>query len=472
VLRQLNVPVYGTPLTLGLLRPKLTEHGLIADAQLNVVKPGEYVEIGSFIVEFVQVSHSIPDACALAIGTPSGTILMTGDFKIDQTPIDGCQTDLARLAQIGEDGILLLISDCTNAERPGFTPSERVVGITLDNVIRNAPGRVIIAAFASNVHRVQQAVTASERHGRKVALVGRSMEQTSETALKLGYLKAEPGTMIPAREIDSYGPDQITLITTGSQGEPLSALTRMATEEHRLVKIGDGDTVLISATPIPGNEDKVHRTINYLCRLGADVIYHPLADVHVSGHGNQEELRLMYNLCQPRYVVPTHGEPRQLRMYTRLIKEMGVADDRIIAVEIGDKLTFTEDGPLLTDKVTAGSVFVDGLTVGDVSQVILRDRWHLSQEGMVTVLVTLDKASHAVLAGPEIVSRGFLFSESGRHPLLEEALERVRVILAALSADEVLDPSVLQQDIRRNLTRFFSEKTGRRPVCLPVVMEV
>ncbi|MCA1595591.1 MAG: ribonuclease J, partial [Chloroflexi bacterium] len=317
VLRQLNVPVYGTPLTLGLLRPKLTEHGLIANAQLNTVKPGEYVEIGSFIVEFVQVSHSIPDACSLAIGTPSGTILMTGDFKIDQTPIDGRQTDLARLAQIGEDGILLLISDCTNAERPGFTPSERIVGVTLDNVLRNAPGRVIIAAFASNVHRVQQAVTASERHGRKVALVGRSMEQTSDTALKLGYLKAAQGTIISAKEIDSYRPNQITLITTGSQGEPLSALTRMALEEHRLVKIGEGDTVLISATPIPGNEDKVHRTINYLCRLGADVIYHPLADVHVSGHGNQEELRLMYNLCQPRYVVPTHGEPRQLRMYTR-----------------------------------------------------------------------------------------------------------------------------------------------------------
>ena len=472
VLRQMNVPIYGAPLTLGLLRPKLAEHGLATQAELNTVDPGEYVEVGSFVVEFVQVSHSIPDACSLAIGTPAGTVVMTGDFKIDQTPIDGRCTDIARLAQIGEDGVLMLISDCTNVERVGYTPSERVVGSTLEAVFRKAEGRVMVAAFASNVHRVQQVIQVSERFGRKVALVGRSMEQTSEMALKLGYLKAAPGTLIPVRDIEQHAPNEITILTTGSQGEPLSALTRMAMEEHRKVKIEEGDTILISATPIPGNEDKVHRTINYLCRLGANVIYHPLADVHVSGHGNQEELKMMYNLCRPQYVMPTHGEARQLKLYHSMISEMGVPEDRILSAEIGDRITFTPDGPLLMDKVTAGSVFVDGLTIGDVSHVILRDRWHLAQEGLVMVLVTLDKESHALIAGPEIVSRGFLFSESGLHPLLNDAVERVRAIVSNLQTEEVLELSVVQQDIRKSLIKFFNETTGRRPVCIPVVMEV
>lgn len=471
VLRQLNVPLYGAPLTLGLLRPKLQEHGLLADAEMNTVEPGEYVETGPFIVEFIQVSHSIPDACALAIGTPGGTVIMTGDFKIDQTPVDGRRTDIGRLAEIAEDGVLLLISDCTNVERPGYTPSERVVGVTLDNVFRRAKGRVLVAAFASNVHRVQQVVQVSERYGRKVALVGRSMEQTSETAMKMGYLKMQPGTLIPIKELDQYSPHEITIVTTGSQGEPLSALTRMSMEEHRKVKIEDGDTVLISATPIPGNEDKVHRTINFLCKLGANVIYHPLADVHVSGHGNQEELRLMFNLCRPQFVMPTHGEARQLKLYGEMIREM-VEGDPVLYAEIGDQLTFTDEGPLIVDKVTAGSVFVDGLTVGDVSHVILRDRQHLAQEGIVMILITLNKENHALMSGPEIISRGFLFSETGVHPLLQEAIERVKGIAEALEADEIVETSVVQQDIRKNLTKFFSEKTGRRPVCIPVVMEV
>ena len=472
VLRQLNVPVYGAPLTLGLVRRKLAEHKLLDTAQLNVVNPGEYVEVGSFSVEFIQVSHSIPDACSLSIETPAGTVVMTGDFKLDQTPVDGRCTDIGRLAQIGEEGVLLLISDTTNVERPGYTPSERVVGYTLENVFRSAPGRVIVAAFASNVHRVQQVVNVSARYGRKVAFIGRSMEQTSDTAIKMGYLKIPEGTVIPVRDIEDYSARQITILTTGSQGEPLSALTRMAMEEHKKISIGAGDTVLISATPIPGNEDKVHRTINYLCRLGADVIYHPLADVHVSGHGNQEELRLMFNLCKPKYVMPTHGEARQLRLYDKMMREMGVPEERVCLLEIGDKMSFTPDGPLIVDKITAGSVLVDGLTVGDVSNAILRDRRHLAAEGIVLVMVTLDRETHTLVAGPEVITRGFVYSESGLHPLLEEAVEKVRAILETVRRDEVIETSVIQQDIRKALTKFFSDKTGRRPMCIPFVMEI
>ena len=472
VLRQMNVPIYGAPLTMGLLRPKLTEHGLLASARLNTVDPGEYVEVGPFTVEFIQVSHSIPDACSLAIETPAGVIVMTSDFKLDQTPVDGRCTDLGRLAEVGEDGVLLLISDCTNVERPGYTPSERVVGATLDRVFSRVEGRILVASFASNVHRVQQVITISERYGRKVAFVGRSMEQTSEMALKMGYLKAAPGTIIPVKEIEQIPAGEVTILTTGSQGEPLSALTRMATEEHKKVKIEAGDTVIISATPIPGNEDKVHRTINSLCRLGADVIYHPLADVHVSGHGNQEELRLMFNLCKPKYVMPTHGEARQLKLYDQMMREMGVPEERVVMMDIGDKLGFTPDGPMIIDKVTAGSVFVDGLTVGDVSQVVLRDRRHLAQEGMVVVLVTLDKETRSVIAGPEVISRGFLYTEDGAHPLLVEAADRARAIIEGLQRDAVVEVSVVQQDIRKSLTKLFADKTGRRPVCIPVVMQV
>jgi ribonuclease J len=472
VLKQLNVPVYSAPLTLGILKPKLSEHKLLDAAQLVTVEPGEYVEVGSFVVEFIQVSHSIPDACSLAIGTPAGTIVMTGDFKLDQTPIDGRCTDIGRLAEIGEDGVLLLISDTTNVERPGYTPSERVVGATLEKVFREATGRVIVAAFASNVHRAQQVIYASERFGRKVVFVGRSMEQTSDTAMKMGYLKVQPGTVIPLKDIDSFPRSEVTILTTGSQGEPLSALTRIATEEHRKIKVEEGDTILISATPIPGNEDKVHRIINYLCKLGANVIYHPLADVHVSGHGNQEELRLMYNLCKPKYIVPTHGEARHLKLYQQMMSEMGVEDDRLMLIELGDRLSFEEDGPRVIDKVAAGPVFVDGLLVGDVSHVMLRDRLHLSQEGIVMILVTLDKDTHGVVAGPEIVSRGFLSSDEGIHPLLLEAVHRTEDIIANIEADDMFDVSVVQQDIRRNLLRFFGDRTGRRPVCIPVVMEV
>lgn len=470
VLKEIKVPVYGTKLTLGLLQGKLKENN-ITGANLIPIRPKEMVNLGSFNVEAFRVSHSIPDPVGLAIHTPVGTILHTGDFKFDQTPVDGVVTDFSRIAQHGEKGVLVMLSDSTNVERPGYTMSERIVGNTFEETFSMGKERIIVATFASNVHRYQQVINAAHKHNRKVAIVGRSMVNVASIAQELGYLKVPPNILIDIEEISNYPRNRLVILTTGSQGEPMSALTRMAMSDHRKVDIVPGDTVIISATPIPGNEKLVARTINQLYRQGAEVIYEATSGIHVSGHASQEELKMMLNLVRPKFFVPVHGEVRHLIKHAHLAESMGIPKENIFVAENGQILEFTAKTGVVGGRVTSGRILIDGLGVGDVGNIVLRDRKQLSQEGILIVVVTISKEANQLVAGPDIVSRGFVYVREAEE-LIDEAKEQVKIVLDRCFEKKVSDWATIKSQVRDALGRHLYEKTGRRPMIMPIIMEI
>ena len=470
ILKQLNVPVYGTALTLGILEGRLEEAG-VSTANLNVVKSGDRVRAGVFKLEFMRVNHSIPDAIGMAIHTPVGLIIHTGDFKIDQTPVDGQVMELNRFAEYGDRGVLLMMADSTNAERPGYTQSEKFVGETFDNEFRYAKNRIIVATFSSNVHRIQQICDTAARYGRKVAVMGRSMVNVVNISLKLDYLKVPEGLLIDIDEIRNYTNDKVVVICTGSQGEPMSALTRMSMGENRKVQIVPGDTVIISAAPIPGNEKMVSNTINHLYMLGAEVVYEKANGVHVSGHASQEELKIMHNLVRPKFFMPVHGEYRHLVKHARLAESLGMDRKNIVIAENGAIVELTHDSICMNGKITAGNVLIDGLGVGDVGNIVLRDRRQLSQDGIMIVVVGVDGATNEIISGPDIVSRGFVYVREAED-LMGEAKEKVQAALEKCEETNNTEWSALKNAIRDSLGRFLFEKTRRRPMIIPIIMEV
>lgn len=471
VLKQINIPVYGTKLTLGIVETKLKEHGLLSTVELKCVKPRDIIKLENISVEFIKTSHSIADSTAIAVHTPSGVILHTGDFKIDYTPIDGVVADFARFAELGKKGVLLMLADSTNVERPGYTMSESTVGDTFQNIFSKTTGRIIVATFASNIHRIQQIVTAAYDHGRKVAVSGRSMENIVQVATELGYIKMEKDILIGIDAINRYPNDKIVIITTGSQGEPMSALSRMAASEHKKVNIIPGDTVIISANPIPGNEKLVSRVINQLLKKGAEVVYEALADVHVSGHACQEELKLMHALIKPKYFMPVHGEYRHLKQHEKLAIKLGMSPNNILIADNGDMIEVNRDGIRKNGIVTSGQVFVDGLGVGDVGNIVLRDRKHLSQDGILTVVVTIEKESASVIAGPDIISRGFVYVRESED-LMEQARIIVRDVLKECEEKHITEWATIKSNIKEALRSFLYEKTKRKPMILPIIMEI
>lgn len=470
VLRNLNVPVYGTKLTLGILEGRLKENN-VDSSSLVPVKPGDLIHIGCFKVGFVNVSHSIADAVALYIKTPLGTIVHTGDFKLDQTPVDGKVTDFHKFAELGDQGVLVMLADSTNAERPGHTLSEKTVGVAFDEAFRNIKDRIIIATFSSNVHRIQQVIDTAHKYNRKVAVLGRSMVNVSNISAELGYLNIPDGVLIDIDEISNYPPSNIVIITTGSQGEPMSALTRMSTSDHRKVGIVPGDTVIISATPIPGNEKLVSRTIDNLLKQGANVIYEKTSGIHVSGHASQEELKLIHNLVRPKFFIPVHGEYRHLRKHAMLAQDLGMPKENVFVAENGNIIEFTKEKGGIVGKVPSGIVLVDGLGVGDVGNIVLRDRRQLSQDGILIIVVTMDKEMGAVVAGPDIVSRGFVYVRESEE-LMEEAKEKVKMALEKCEDNNITEWAVIKSNVRDALGRYLYERTRRRPMILPIIMEI
>ena len=440
-------------------------------APLNVVTEGDVIEAGCFRVEFIHVNHSIAGACALAIRTPVGTIVHTGDFKVDYTPLDGAPIDLGRLAELGQEGVLALLCDSTNAERTGYTMSEKKVAATFDDQFQKATGRVIIAMFASNVHRIQAVVDSCVRFRRKVCLMGRSMVNVSKVAMQLGYLKIPEGTLIPAEEIDRYPDEQICVVTTGSQGEPMSGLSRMAFAEHRKLEIRESDRVIISATPIPGNEKSVSRVINQLIRIGATVIYESLAEVHVSGHARQEELKLMHSLVKPKFFIPVHGEYRHLYHHANLAKSLGMPDDNVLMVEIGDVIELDADSIDVTGEVPSGSVLIDGLGIGDVGAVVLRDRKHLSEDGLLIVVMGLDHDLGTVVSGPDIISRGFVYVRESDE-LVEGARAAAMRAIDAFGPIDTTDWNRLKNDVRESVQRYIYDTIKRNPMILPIIVDI
>ncbi|MBC5628411.1 ribonuclease J [Clostridium sp. NSJ-6] len=471
VLKQLNVPVYGTKLTLGIVETKLKEHGLLSTTELIRVKPRDVIRLNSVSVEFIKTNHSIADSVAIAIHTPLGVVLHTGDFKVDYTPIDGEPMDFARFSELGKKGVLVMMADSTNVERPGYTMSERVVGESLVKIFGKAKGRIIIATFASNIHRIQQIIEAGKIYGRKVAVSGRSMENNMQVAMELGYIDVDKETLIGIDHINKYNDDELVVITTGSQGEPMSALSRMASSDHRKVNIKQGDTVIISATPIPGNEKLVSRVINQLFKNGAEVIYESLAQIHVSGHAYQEELKLMQALVKPKFFIPVHGEYRHLKKHGELAMTVGLPEENLVIADIGDVIEVTRNSIKKNGSVAAGQVFVDGLGVGDVGNIVLRDRKHLSQDGILTVVVTLSKENKSIVAGPDIISRGFVYVRESE-PLMEEAREIVKSILLECEEKKINDWATLKSRVRDELRSYLYEKTKRKPMILPIIMEI
>ncbi len=470
VMKQIDVPVYGTALTLGILQGRLKENG-VGFENLHVIKPGDKIPAGAFKLDFIRVNHSIPDAIAIAINTPIGTIIHTGDFKIDHTPVDGQVTEFYKFAEYGDRGVLALLADSTNAERPGFTPSEKMVGKTFDDEFRYAKNRIIVATFSSNVHRIQQVIDTAVKYDRKVAVIGRSMVNVVSIAKEMGYLKAPDGVLIDIDEAHNYTANQIVIITTGSQGEPMSALTRMAMSDHKKVDIMPGDTVIISATPIPGNEKLVSRTIDHLYKLGADVIYEKSNGVHVSGHASQEEIKLMHNLVRPKYFIPVHGEYRHLIKHANLAQSLGMPKENILIAENGSVIELTRNSIGIAGKVTAGKVLVDGLGVGDVGNIVLRDRRQLSQDGIMIVVVTIEKETCRVVSGPDIVSRGFVYVREAES-LMDEARDKVQSALERCEENNISEWSAIKSNVRESLGRFLYEKTRRRPMILPIIMEI
>ncbi|KXG76764.1 ribonuclease J [Thermotalea metallivorans] len=471
VLKKLNVPVYGTKLTLGLVENKLKEHKMNGSVHMQVVKPGDVIKLGEFKVEIIRTSHSIADSVCLAIHTSLGTIVHTGDFKIDYTPIDGDVIDFHRLAELGQKGVLLLLADSTNVERQGYTMSERTVGATFENIFRNATQRIIVATFASNVHRVQQVVNAAHKFNRKVSFSGRSMVNVVNVAMELGYLNVPEDILIDINDINKYPDHEIVIVTTGSQGEPMSALARMATSEHKKLEIQPGDMVILSATPIPGNEKTVARVVNQLFEKGANVIYEALADVHVSGHACQEELKLMHSLIKPQFFIPVHGEYRHLKQHAKLAQSLGMNSENIFTIENGQVVEISKEGAKIAGNVTAGNILVDGLGVGDVGNIVLRDRKHLSEDGLMVVVVTITKENGQVIAGPDIISRGFVYVRESED-LMEEAKTVVKNALQTCQVNNVREWASLKSAIKDSLKSFLYEKTKRSPMILPIIMEI
>ena len=472
LLKVLNVPVYGTKLTVGLIQGKLREHGLLNSASLNVIKPGDVITLGGFTVEAIHVNHSIPDALGLAIRCEGGTIVHTGDFKIDTTPIDGGMMDLGRLAEIGQEGVLCLMSDSTNAERPGFTESERKVGESFETLFRKAGNnRIIVATFSSNIHRVQQIMNVAASLGRKVALVGRSLENVVSISAELGYLNKPEGIVIDINMINRYPADKLVIITTGSQGEPMSALTRMAFSDHRKVEIHPNDYVIISATPIPGNEKTVSRVVNELMKLGADVVYEKMYEVHVSGHACQEELKMIMGIVKPKYFIPVHGELKHLRKHAGLALSMGIPKENILIADNGRVAEISKKALRCTSTVPAGRVFVDGYGVGDVGSVVLRDRKHLAQDGLVIVAVCIDRESGMIVSGPDVVTRGFVYVKESEE-LINAAREVAVEAIEAQTDGGYFDWNSIKASLRDEISHLMYERTKRSPMILPVIMEV
>lgn len=474
VLKHLNVPVYATKLTLGLIDAKLKEAGILNDTKRVLINGESEIVLGNVKATFFRVNHSIPDCVGVCLETPEGYVVHTGDFKFDQTPVNNQTADLAKMAMIGDRGVLCLLSDSTNAERPGFTGSERSVGIALKDVFSKATGRIIISTFASNVHRIQQVVDAAVQFNRKLTVVGRSMQNVINISRDLGYLHVPEGLIVDTDEINKLNAEQVAILSTGSQGEPMSALTRMARSAHRKIDILPGDTVIIAATPIPGNEKYVARTIDQLSRIGAEVIYGghgPNGTVHVSGHGSQEELRLMLNLMKPKYFIPIHGEYRMLKTHSLLAEQVGVPEENIFLLDNGDTVEISGGRARYGPKVQAGNVLIDGLGVGDVGNIVLRDRKLLSQDGILVVVVTLSKQNGTILSGPDIISRGFVYVRESEE-LLDEANRIVTQTLVKCMEENVNEWSSLKNNVKEALGRYLYEQTRRRPMILPIIMEV
>ena len=471
-LKQVNTPIYGTKLTLGLIKNKLEEHRLVESTKLNEVNPGETIKLGKhFKVEFIQSSHSIPDSVMLAIHTPVGTILHTGDFKVDYTPMDGKLMDFGRLAELGNKGVLALMSDSTNAERKGFTMSESTVGEVFEKLFTNCTKRIVVATFASNVHRVQQIVNSAVKYGRKIAVCGRSMINMITTARELGYIDCPDNLFIDIDMINNYTDDKLLIITTGSQGETMSALTRMASGTHRKVKITPNDLVIISANPIPGNEKNVSKVIDSLMQIGAEVVYSALQDVHVSGHACQEEQKLILALTKPKYFIPVHGEYRHLIAHSETAKLMGVKKENIFKLENGKILEMDKNSAEFTGTVQSGIILVDGLGIGDVGNVVLRDRQHLSQDGLIIVVLTMNGSSGEVIAGPDVISRGFVYVRESEN-VMDEIKLVVRHEVRKCEEQGIRDWTTIKNSIRENLREYIFSKTKRNPMIIPIVMEI
>lgn len=472
LLSKVNVPIYGTPLTLGLVGNKLKEHSLFNKAVLNVVNAGQTIKLGCMSIDFIHVNHSIPDAVAFAIHTPGGTIVHTGDFKIDCTPITGGMIDLSGFARVGDEGVLALLAESTNAERPGYTPTERTVSESFDKLFRDAENyRIIIATFASNVNRVQQIINCAEKYGRKVALSGRSMVNYMEVAKKLGYLSVPDNILIDLDMLDKYSPEQIVLVTTGSQGEPMSALSRMAYSDHRKVMVGEGDFIIISANPIPGNEKTVGNVVDELLKKGCRVVYESMYEVHVSGHACQEELKIIHSLVKPKYFIPVHGEQKHLRKHADLAVFLGMERKNIFIGDVGSVLEVNENYMKELQPVQAGKVFVDGLGVGDVGSIVLRDRKHLGQDGLIIIVASLDVYDGHVISGPDIVSRGFVYVRESEG-LLDEVKKLSLSILEDCADRNIHEWGVIKNCIKDEVAKLIGQRTRRAPMILPILQEV
>ncbi|MBU3104575.1 ribonuclease J [Clostridium gasigenes] len=471
VLQQINFPVYGTQLTMALVESKLIEHKMLDICELNVINPNDILQIGDLKVEFIRTNHSIADSCSIAIHTPLGIIFHTGDFKIDFTPIDGKIIDLARYAELGKKGVLLLMADSTNAINPGYTMSEMTVGETLNNLFGKCTGRVIVATFASNIHRLQQIINSSQKYGRKIAFSGRSMERISEIAINLGYLTIPEGTLIDLKDIKLYNNNKITIVTTGSQGEPMAALTRIAASSHRSINIEKDDTVIISATPIPGNQKPVSKVINDLTRKGANVIYKSIEEIHVSGHACQEELKLIHSLLKPKFFMPIHGETKHLIQHGKIAEEMGLNKSNIFIIENGDILNLTKKSARVTGKVHSGKILIDGSGIGDVGNVVLRDRKYLSQDGIITIVVVIDRESQAILSGPDVVTRGFIYVRESEELVKDIRFVANKTIEKCINSD-ITQWSQIKRNMRNDISFFIYGKTKRNPMIIPIIMEV
>ena len=469
VLREINVPIYSTKLTNGIIEHKLKEHNMLSKVKRKVVKYGQHINLGCFRVEFIKTNHSIQDAAALAIYSGAGIVVHTGDFKVDYTPVFGDAIDLQRFGEIGKKGVLALMCDSTNAERPGFTQSERTVGKTFDTIFREHPNnRILVATFASNVDRVQQIINTAYHYGRKVVVEGRSMVNIIATASELGYLQIPDNTLIEIEQLKNYPPEKTVLITTGSQGEPLAALSRMASGMHRKIKIMPNDLIVFSSNPIPGNEKAVSKVINDLYIQGAEVIFH---DTHVSGHACQEEMKLIYSLVRPKYAIPVHGEYKHRIAQAGVAEELGIPKENSLMLSSGDVLEIDDDGAEVVDKVQVGSVFVDGLGVGDVGNIVMRDRQHLAEDGIIIVVLTMESGSGQILAGPDIVSRGFVYVR-GSESLMDEAQRVLNGTVSAIADKGITDWGKIKSEIKDSLGDYVWKKTKRRPMILPVIMEV
>ncbi len=472
LLKKVNIPIYGAPLTIGLVGGKLKEHNLFNKAKLNIIKQGQKVKLGCMEIEFIHVNHSIPDSVGIAIHSPAGTLVHTGDFKIDCTPIQGDMIDLGRFAQLGSQGVLALFADSTNAERPGYTITEQKVVESFDHLFKQAENnRIIIASFASNIGRIQQIINCAVKYDRKVAFSGRSMINYMAIAGELGFLDIPEGVIIDIDLLNKYPKEKVVLLTTGSQGEPMSALTRMAYADHRKVAVGPDDFIIISANPIPGNEKMVGAVVNELLKKGCTVVYESMYDVHVSGHACQEELKIMQGIVKPQYFIPVHGEQKHLRYNAKIAKDLGMKESNVFIGDIGDLIEINEDYIKYLGKVPAGRILVDGLGVGDVGSIVLRDRKHLAQDGLIVVVCTMDFSNGYVVSGPDIVSRGFVYVRESE-PLMDKAKNRVVKILESCNDEGIHEWGIMKTKIKDDLSKFFYEQTKRSPMILPIIMEI